>query len=660
MELSAPKRKIARFGLFEADLEQRVLTKHGLRIRLQDQPFQVLALLLERPGEVVTREEIRQKLWAADTYVEFDDGLNTAIKKLRVALSDAADNPRFIETVPRRGYRFLAPATLSAALVQADQEARELDPADDIVAMPEQSRQAVESGSFPRSDSALASGRRRGFFLLAALAALLLVTGMAIRMRLKSKATPPIESAPIRSIAVLPLDNLTGDPRQQYFSDGMTDALITSLAQISSLRVISRTSAMQYQGSRKALPEIAKELGVDAVVEGSVVRSGNRVRIDAQLIQASSDRHLWAKSYERDIHDVLALQNELARTISAEIQIQLTPKEQARLGTTPPVNPEAYEAYLRGRFFWNKRNKEAINKSIEYFHESIRLDPGYAAAYSGLADAYNIAGCGRPAGLTMAEAGPKAKAAAMKALELDDSSAEAHAALGFEKWCYEGDHWAAENEYRRAIALNPNYATAHHWYATLLLRDGRDQKALGQIQQALRLDPVSPNINGKFGDYLMETRQFEKAVEHLRKTMELDPQQYNSRIRLGFAYTVVHRYAEAESEFEKAEEISPGSVYSFGALAYVYGLEGRKTEAERMLPEVKAQAVKAGHPWVLCLAYIGLDHKDEAMRWLEKAYEEGDSYFNLKDPLLDPLRLDSRFQDLERRVKVAQPPRRQE
>jgi Tfp pilus assembly protein PilF len=254
----------------------------------------------------------------------------------------------------------------------------------------------------------------------------------------------------------------------------------------------------------------------------------------------------------------------------------------------------------------------------------------------------------------MAEAGPKAKAAAMRAVELDDNSAEAHAALGFEKRCYERDHSAAENEYRRAIALNPNYATAHHWYATLLLPDGRDQEALDQLQQALRLDPVSPNINGKFGDYLMETRQFENAVEQLRKTTELDPHQYNSRLRLGFAYTVVHRYAEAENEFKKAEEISPGSVYSFGALAYVYGLEGRKTEAERMLPAVKAQALKAGHPWVLCLAHIGLGHKDEAMRWLEKAYEEGDFYFNLKDPLLDPLRLDSRFQKLERRVKTAQ------
>jgi eukaryotic-like serine/threonine-protein kinase len=460
-------------------------------------------------------------------------------------------------------------------------------------------------------------------------------------------------SALIRSIAVLPLENLTGDPGQQYFSDGMTDALITNLAQIGSLQVISRTSSMHYRGSGKTLPEIARELGVDEVVEGSVVRSGNRVRINAQLIQAPTDRHLWARSYERDIQDVLALQSELARTIASEVQIQLTPKEQARLETSRPVNPDAYEAYLKGRFFWNKRNKEAINRSIEYFNDAIRLDPGYAAAYAGLAEAYNSTGCGRAAGLAMAEAAPKAKAAALKAVELDDSSAEAHAALGQVRECFEADRSGAENEYKRAIALNPNYATAHHWYAHLLL-GWRDQEGLDQVQQALRLDPVSPNVNGMLGDYLIETRQLEKAIEQFRKTVELDPEQYNSRPRLGFAYAVVHRYAEAEEEFKKAEEISPGSVTSQAALAYIYGLEGKKTQAEEMLAKTKPLALKAGHPWLVCLVYVGLNQKDEAMHWLEKAYEQGDFYFNLKDPLLDPLRSDPGFQDLERRVNTAQ------
>jgi TolB-like protein/DNA-binding winged helix-turn-helix (wHTH) protein/Flp pilus assembly protein TadD len=649
MDLSGSGKRVARFGLYEADLKSCELTKGGLRIKLQDQPFQVLALLLEHSGEVVAREEFRQRLWSADTFVEFDDGLNSAVKKLRVALSDTADNPRFIETIPRKGYRFLAPVSFPAewgtppisveqTTAEQSMEARALRGSQDRI----------------RTSPVLTTTQRKKFWAGGLLAAgILLLLGLTVggwRQRLFGRSA----AAPIRSIAVLPLENLTGDPGQQYFTDGMTDALITSLAQIGSLRVISRTSTMHYRDSKKTLPEIANELGVDAVVEGSVARSGNRVRIDAQLIQAPTDRHLWAKSYERDIQDVLALQGELARTIAAEVQIQLTPKEQAQLANARPVNPDAYDAYLQGRFFWNKRNKEAINKGIEYFNEAIRLDPKYAAAYSGLADAYTITGCGVPAGMSMQEARPKAKAAALKAVELDDNSAEAHSALGFQKLCYDGDQPGAESEFKRAIALNPNYAMAHHGYAVLLLGD-RNQEALDQVRQALRLDPVSPNSNGLLGDLLQETRQYDKAVEQFRKTVELEPQQFNSRVRLGFAYALMHRYPEAENEFKKAEEISPGSVSSLGGLAYVHGLEGKKKQAEAMLSEVKALAEKTGHPWVVSLVCVGLDDKNEAIRWLQKADEEGDFYLDLENPLLDSLRSDPRFQDLERRAKIAQP-----
>ncbi|HKV81177.1 MAG TPA: protein kinase [Candidatus Sulfotelmatobacter sp.] len=545
-----------------------------------------------------------------------------------------------------------------AMALQKDREKRHQHAAD-ICSEVQQLKQRMERGeaAVPRATSIRAaaeapagnSQHRKKLWvggLVVAGIVLLFALGFGMRWRHSARTT----SAPIRSVAVLPLENLTGDPDQQYFSDGMTDAIITDLAEIGSLRVISRTSAMHYRDSHKTLPEIAKELGVDAVVEGSVARAGNRVRIDAQLIQASDDRHLWAKGYERDIKDVLALQGELARTIASEVRVQLSPSEEARLTKPHQVNPEAYEAYLEGRFFWNKRNKEAIGKSVEYFNQAIRIDPGYASAYAGLADAYFMSACGIPSGLSPKEAAPKAKAAALKAVELDDTSAEAHTALGMFMQCYDGTASAVEQEYRKAIGLNPNYALAHHYYALLLL-GWRNQEGLEQVQEALRLDPVSPNTNGLYADFLMETRQFDKAIEQFRKTVELDPHQYNSRVRLGFAYDLVHRYREAEGEFQEAEKISPETLSSQVGLAYTYGLEGRKAEVEKMLPTLETRAVQAGHPWWVCLLNIGLDRKEEAMRWLERAHTDGDFFFNLDSPHVDPLRADPRFQDLEKQVK---------
>src|SRR5262249_52524158 len=461
------------------------------------------------------------------------------------ALKANPARPRFVQTVTGRGYRFIAPIINTGPAppqAPAQAEATDAGSTEREERAPTENSIAACVESVDRRTAPNKAMRLKKLWvggLLATGLLLLLVLAPWGRRHLFTTA----HSASIRSIAILPLEKLTGDQGQQYFVDGMTDALTTTLAEIGSLQVISRTSAMRYRDSGKQLPEIAKELGVDAVVEGSVARYGNRVRIDAQLIQAPTDRHLWAGSYERDIQDVLALQSEVARTISSELRIQLTLKEQARLGNSAPVNPEAYDAYLKARFFWNKRNKEAISRSVEYFNEAIRLDPGYATAYAGLADAYNVSVCGRPGGLATAEAGPKAKAAALKAVELDNNSAEAHAALGFQIACFEGNRAAAENEYRRAISLNPNYATAHHWYARLLL-GWRDQESLDQLRQALRLDPVSPNINGLYGDYLMVTGQFEKAVEQMRETVELDSQQYNSHMRLGFAYANLNRYAE--------------------------------------------------------------------------------------------------------------------
>jgi TolB-like protein/DNA-binding winged helix-turn-helix (wHTH) protein/Tfp pilus assembly protein PilF len=634
---------------FDLDRRAYELRRAGRPLKLERIPMELLLLLVERHGELVSREQIIERIWGQEVFLDADTSINSAIRKIRQALKDSPEQPRFVQTVTGRGYRFIAPVAEIAPPTLPVAEER-------IISVENQRSGAainVATGPVQPPPPKQRGGQRKTLWAGSlAVAGFVLLLALGIGSR---RGWSPLRTGTpaLHSIAVLPLENITGDPAQQYFSDGMTDALITDLAQIGSLRVVSRTSTAHYRDAHKTLPEIAKELGVDAVVEGTIARSGNRVRIDAQLIEATTDRHLWARSYERDIQDVLALQSDLARTIASEVQVRLSPGEQARLETKPSVRPEAYEAYLKGRFFWNKRNKEAIEKSIEYFTEAINIDPNYAPAYAGLADAYNISACGVPGGFSVKDAGPKAKAAALKAIELDDSSAEAHTALGMAMSCYEGTRSEIEHEYRKAIALNPNYALAHHYYALLLL-GWRNEEGLEQVREALRIDPVSPNLNGLYGEFLMETRQFDKGIAQFQKTVELDPHQYNSRVRLGFGYALAHRYNEAESEFREAEKISPNTLSSQAGLAYIYGLEGRRSEAEKMLPDLQSRSDRAGHPWLVCLVYIGLNRKQMALTWLEKAYSQGDFLFDLDNPLLDPLREEPAFQELVRRVKAAQ------
>src|SRR5713101_3735750 len=414
-----------RFGAFEFDPRARQLRKHGHTIRLHGQPLEILGLLLERPTEVVLREELRARLWPEDTFVDFEHSLNAAVNKLREALDDDANNPRFIETVPRRGYRFIAP--VEGALPASAPDSTNLD-------APAANQEAIDLGvEKSAAEVPMPSGarpRRRTLWLVFAACAFLvaLLVGFdagGLRQRFFGRPDP----GGIRSIAVLPLENLSHDPEQEYFADGMTEALTTELAQISALKVISRTSVMQYKGTKKSLPQIAKELRVDAVVEGAVQRSGDKVEITVQLIQAPTDRHLLAKSYERDLRDVLALQREIAHAITDEIKAKLTPGERASLASSHPVNPEAYEAYLEGRYFWNKRTENAVRTAAEYFQRAVDKDPTYARAYAGLADAYSVLGSWSLDALPPSEVLPKARAAVTKALQLDDSIAEAHTAL---------------------------------------------------------------------------------------------------------------------------------------------------------------------------------------------------------------------------------------
>ncbi len=420
---------VVRFGTFEVSLQSGEVRKAGVRIRVQQQPMKLLEILLERPGEVVTREELRSRVWANESFGDFDQALNIAIGKLRTALGDSAENPRYIETLPKRGYRFIA----DVSVVDADARTKWPESAAGDLPGTEPGQQVQGTGLTVAPRRRLWPTRR----VIVALAVVLSLPILAVWL-FRSRGRAPTG---IRSLAVLPLDNLSGDASQDYFADGMTDELITDLAQISALRVISRTSVMVYKGARKPLPQIARELNVDAVVEGTVLRSGDQVRITAQLIDASADKHLWSQSYEGELRDTLALQSKVARAIADQIQINLTPREQAALKNVKVVNPGAYESYLKGRYFWNKRSADGLKVALAYFKQAIDEDPKYAQAYSGLADTYALLGDWQYAVMTPKEALPKAKAAAIKALELDSAlgDREAHNSLAF---CLDGFDWA--------------------------------------------------------------------------------------------------------------------------------------------------------------------------------------------------------------------------
>jgi TolB-like protein/Tfp pilus assembly protein PilF len=438
---------------------------------------------------------------------------------------------------------------------------------------------------------------------------------------------------------------------QDYFADGMTDELITELGQISELRVISRTSAMTYKGAHKSLPQIAGELNVDAVVEGTVLRSGDQVRITAQLIQASADKHLWAQSYEGDVHQTLALQRQVARAIAEEIQIELTSHERDVLKSVKTVNPDAYEAYLKGRFFWNKRTADGMKKAIDYFNQAIEKDPNYAPAYAGLTDSYALAGDWKYGVLAPKDAYPKAKAAALKAIELDGTLGEAHISLAY---CLDGFDWnfdSAGNEFTRGIELSPSYATGHEWYGWHLASLGRNGEALVQVEKAENLDPLSLIISSDLAEELLVAHRYDEATKQTQKTINMDHFFAPAHYVMGETFVQKHRYDEAIAELQKATDLSDGSTAFNANLAYAYAVSGRRNEAVKILTDLKNQAKHGfSNAPEIALVYVGLDDKDQAMVWLNKAFDERFSPWVLMRPAFDPLRSDPRFQDLRHRI----------
>jgi TolB-like protein/Tfp pilus assembly protein PilF len=580
-----------RFGDdFELDVLAYELRSGGTPLKLKPIAMELMLLLIECRGQLVTREQIIERIWGKDVFVDFDNSINSAISSIRRVLRDNPERPQFVQTVARKGFRFIARV--------------------DAV---------TSEKSIPQQKSNVSQFR-------------------------------------IHAIAVLPLEDLSGSEGQDYFADSMTEALITTLAKIKTLKVISRTSAMQYKGASKSLPQIASELKVDAVIEGSILRAGERVRINVQLIDAVRDQHLWAEHYERDYRDILSLQNEIARQAANEIRTAITPEESESLRSARLVNPEAHEWYLKARHHWNKRKPESVIKALSYFYKALDIDPIYAQAYAGVADCYNILAYYNA--LAPMEAYPKAKAAAIKALDLDKSLAEPHAALGVVNRDFEWDWSKSEQEFRCAVELNPGYVEAHHWRSTLLSMLGQHVEAVREKTRALEMDPLSVVIRTDLGRMFYFSRDYDRALEHYRAALDVDANFIFAHLWLAQVYEQKRMFEEAISELRTGLELSGDGTYALARLGHGYALSGQVDEARSVLQRLNAASKQRYlSPYDVAIVHVGLQQKDDAFDCLQKAFQQRSlwlGYLNV-EPQLDSLRCDRRFEELVRLVGLGEP-----
>ena len=637
--------RLVRFGLFEVDLDSCELRKQGHKLKLQTQPCQVLKLLLEHPGEVISREEFRKRLWPEDTFVDFDHSLNTAMRRLREVLNDSPENAIFIETLQRRGYRFIAPVT----------HVRTIEPLE--ATLPGDNGDPSLAGLEISDRSELFAKERHprrwryaGAIIVSILfgAAIGLSAGWLMQRR---SPVPEVKAKPlqVRSLAVLPLENIAATPGQEYLADGMTDELIASLAKVRSLRIASRTSSMEYKGTRKPLSEIARELNVDAVVEGTVQRSGGNVRITAELVQTSSDRALWAETYENQVGDILALQQQVANAIVRQIQIELTPQEQQALTATQSISPEAYEDYLKGKYYWNRRSEAALTKAIGYFELATKDEPQYALAYAGLADCYGIIGAAIVGTVPAKDVAPKAEAAAIRAIELGPHLAESQTSMATVRLNYDWDWPGAERGFRRAIELNPAYATAHQRYSLYLIAMDRKDESIAEMQRAVSLEPLSVSMNFSLGWRLYMARKYDAAIQQLRTAMAMDPSLALAHMVLGQAYEQKGAFLQAEVELNQAVKLTHRSAPMIAALAHLYAVSGRQDRARELLKELTYPTRREYvSPFYIALVYAGLNEQAHSVQWLQKAIDDRSNpcIFLRVDPDFDNLRKDTRFEAL--------------
>jgi TolB-like protein/Flp pilus assembly protein TadD len=578
--MSVSRSPILRFGPFQIDLHSGELSKNGTRLRLQPQPLRVLALLASRAGDVLSRMEIEREIWGNETHVDFNVGLNYCIKQIREVLEDDASKPAFIETLPRRGYRFI---------------------------------------------SSIAKHERP-----------------ASRKRLM--------------LAVLPFSNLTGDAEQEYFADGMTEEIIGQLGRLKpqKLGVIAFTSAMAYKQTTKGIDQIGRELGVDFILEGSVRRAGDRVRIAAQLIQVSDQTHLWAEAYNRTIEDIISIQVDVAERVARSLALELLADHQESMTRAATRTSVAYEAYLKGCYYWNKRTEDGFRKALVNFSEAIAKDPNYAPAYVGVADVYNIIAF--YSGVPPREAYEKSKAATTKALQLDEALAEAYTAAAYAKALYGWEFAEAEKTFRRALDLNPNQVTGHYWFALFLAGLGRLDEAFVLIDRALELDPLSPVINCHKGWILYFARRYDLALVQLRNVIDMDPNFALARYFIGLVYVQKGAFDQAIIEFKGARDISENHPAALAGLAACLALTGKRAESHRLLQKLMTLAKRRYvAPYYIAAVHLACGERQQAFRWLEKSFGERSAYMTnlMHDPALDSIRSEPEFQHLVRRVGLA-------
>jgi len=611
---------VLRFGVFDVDLRSGELRKSGSKISLQEQPFKILTALLEHPGEVVTREELRSLIWPQESFGDFDHAVCVAVAKLRTALGDSADVPRYVETLYRRGYRFIFPLVGSSG--------------------PEIRSAAKDTG---RRDYSIGESRADSERL----------SGDLATTSAHGPAQESDQKAEKLRLIVLPFDNLGGDPQYEYFSDGLTEEMITRIGQLdpSNLGVIARSTTMRYKNVGKSIKDIGRELGVHYILEGGVRRAVDHVRVSVRLIQVSDETNLWAETYDRCLADVLQLQTEIARATASEIRLTLSREQQVRLGGGRPVNPEAHDAYLKGRYCWNRRSEEGLTKAVDYFNQAISSDPEFAAAYSGLADAYSILGA--YGALSPKDAFFPSKAAAGKALEIDETLAEAHASLAWASFLFDWNWLVAEKEFERSIELNPNYATVHFWRGVYMTSMGRMSEAMQEMHQAQELDPLALPIVAIGGWIFCLARQYDQAIEQSEKAIVMDPNYALAHGYLGMALEYKGTLKEAVAEYHKGFTLSGGLPIYLALMGHTHAVAGEKHKAEETLHELKKLSKRRYVSAIeVALVYAGLRDTRAAFAWLQKAYDERARLplFLKMDPAFDSLRSDPRYQQLLSRV----------